>query len=226
MDNICGQPVKRVRDLLRKLGSSSWAVRPIASELEITPTEAEKVVAELMARGWLEPAEPWPEDKETYYRLGPEGSRVTAAKMLPPINRAKADAVVRGLLDRIKVVNANPELVYVVAEARVFGSYIDPEATDFADVDVAVRLEPRDPTRDRRDIVQAEQDRAALSGHSFGLIERLSYGQTEVRRILKGRQRYLSLHTFGDLENIGAACRQLWPRRNESHHIEMLKETL
>ena len=130
--------------------------------------------------------------------------------MLPPINRAKADAVVRGLLDRIKVVNANPELVYVVAEARVFGSYIDPEATDFADVDVAVRLEPRDPTRDRRNIVQAEQDRAALSGHSFGLIERLSYGQTEVRRILKGRQRYLSLHTFGDKDTCRSTPSVIW----------------
>lgn len=47
------------------------------------------------------------------------------------------------MLERIAAVNDNPDLLMSVAEARVFGSYLDVSKEQLNDVDVALRLERR-----------------------------------------------------------------------------------
>jgi predicted nucleotidyltransferase len=127
---------------------------------------------------------------------------------LKAITRQKADVIIATLLQRVEMVNARPELLERVCEVRVFGSYLE-ERDDFGDIDVAVRTERKEESG--KDWVRESLRRADMSGRTFSsYLDRLSYGHTEVMRLLKARNRYLSLHTMDDLEAIGALSRILF----------------
>ena len=142
-------------------------------------------------------------DREPYYAPGPLAGRFVAARLLPPISRKKADALLDGLLERIAAVNENPDLLRSVVEARVFGSYLDLSRDQLGDVDVAIHLE-RKPLPDGVDYVEASLARARLSGRSFqNVVEEAGYGETEVWLMLKRRKPYLSLHDYDELAKHG-----------------------
>jgi hypothetical protein len=66
-----------------------------------------------------------------------------------------------------------------------------------------------------KDWVRESLRRADMSGRTFSsYLDRLSYGHTEVMRLLKARNRYLSLHTMDDLEAIGALSKILFKYRS------------
>ena len=57
------------------------------------------------------------------YWVAYKGNSLAVAKMLPRINRAKADALLKGAIDRAAIVNSQPENLYWVTEVWVFGSF-------------------------------------------------------------------------------------------------------
>jgi hypothetical protein len=56
-------------------------------------------------------------------------------------DRAKADALVAGFIERAKQINEDDRFVLCVTELRVFGSYIEPDKADLGDVDIAFAVE-------------------------------------------------------------------------------------
>jgi predicted nucleotidyltransferase len=206
---IAGQPIKRVRELLRRMmGSAHWSDREIADFFHIDDVKAHALIDEMAVRGFLQDSEQRPGDSRRFYECGPQGSRLASARLLKPITRQKADVIIARLLQRVERVNARPELLERVCEVRVFGSYLE-ERDDFGDIDVAVRTERKEGSG--KNWVRESLRRADMSGRTFSsYLDRLFYGHTEVMRLLKARSRYLSLHTMDDLEAIGAVSRILF----------------
>ena len=168
----------------------------------------------MIVRGFLQETERQAGNSSQFYECGPKGPRLSSARLLKAITRRKADAIVAAFLTRVQTVNARPELLERVCEARVFGSYLE-ERDDLGDVDIAVRTERKG--RPGGDWVRESLRRADESGRTFSsYLDRISYGHIEVMRLLKARDRYLSLHTMGDLEAIGAPSRILFKCSSDS----------
>jgi hypothetical protein len=205
---IAGQPIKRIRELLRRMGNAHWSHLQIAEFFQIDPAQAHALIGEMVARGFLDGSERRPGDITRLYQCGPQGPRLASAGLLKPITRAKAEAIIAAFLQRVESVNARPELLEWVREVRVFGSYLE-DRDDLGDVDIAVRTDRKE--KFGKDWVCESQRRADESGRTFSnLIDRIAYGHTEVMRLLKAGNRYLSLHTMDDLEEIGAPSKVLF----------------
>jgi predicted nucleotidyltransferase len=205
---IGGQPIKRIRGLLWRMGNGHWSHRQIADFFHVDSVTAHALIDEMVIRGFLQVTEQRARNSRRFYECGPQGPRLSSARLLKPITRQKADAIIAAFLERVESVNARPELLERVCEVRVFGSYLDGR-NDLGDVDIAVRTERK--VRTGKDWVRESLRRAAESGRTFSsYLDRLSYGHTEVMRLLKVRSRYLSLHTMDDLEAIGAASKILF----------------
>lgn len=138
---IAGQPIKRVRDFLRRLDNRTWDAQEIAEYFGLA--RADSLIRELVNRKLLERAKGIRGKRGKFYQQGEYATRLTNARFLKSITRERADALIAGLLQRIQAVNEDKEFLYKVAEARVFGSYIDSARADLGDVDVAIRLERR-----------------------------------------------------------------------------------
>ena len=131
------------------------------------------------------------------------GRQLANAKFVRRITRPEAETLVAGLLNRVKLVNERDELTHQVTEVRVFGSYLSDEA-DLGDVDLAVQLTPRRATH-----VEEAKLGAARSGKTMSN-QIITYGRHEVRQILKNRSPYLSIHEFGEPEELGVAYQVLF----------------
>lgn len=205
---IAGQPIKRVRELVRRMGSAHWSYREIAEFFHIDDLKGHTLIDEMAVRGFLQESERRPGNSSRFYECGPQGPRLGSARLLKAITRQKADVMIATFLQRVESVNARPELLERVCEVRVFGSYLE-ERDDLGDIDLAVRTERKEESG--KDWVRESLRRADMSGRTFSThLDRISYGHTEVMRLLKARSRYLSLHTMDDLEAIGAPSKILF----------------
>ena len=63
--------------------------------------------------------------------------------MLPRINRAKADALLKGAIDRAAIINSQPENLYWLTEVWVFGSHLT-DTDDLGALDLVVETRRRD----------------------------------------------------------------------------------
>jgi hypothetical protein len=204
---IGGQPIKRIRELLRRMGDTRWTEVEIADFLHVDSVHVRSFIEEMAASGFLEKSETASGDRQ-WYECGAQGLRLASARLLKPITRQKADDIIAALLQRVEWVNAQPELLEHVSEVRVFGSYLE-ERHDLGDVDVAVRTERKEMPG--KNWVRESMRRADGSGRVFrNYLDYLSYGHTEVMRLLKARNRYLALHGMDDLEGIGAPSKILF----------------
>ena len=203
-DTISGYPIKAIRDFLRE--NNSWRERTIANYLEIGDDEAKRLNNDLVARGF---ATEKLDAQGPIYERTLDGSRVANARLLTPISRARADQLVNELLDRVESVNANPELVETITKVRVFGSYIT-DSPDVADIDLIIDRRRRKPPNGL-DWVGWNTQRARLSGKKMqNYIDEITYGSTEITRLLKARCRFLSFHDPISLDETGAQSKVLW----------------
>jgi len=197
-ERIAGQPVKKVRDFLRYLDSGDMHPDGIARRFGLR--DATALVTELVKRGLLAPYERRP----GRYVQGPAALQFAAAKFLKPLNREKADKIVREFLERVDAANQKSDFLWSVEKVHVFGSYINPAKDDFADIDLAILLKPRDEGMSRRQFDELEDQRAVESGRQFrNPLEKVLFPRQEVRRFLKVRNPYISLHDFDELERLG-----------------------
>ena len=96
--SIAGQPVKRIRDLLRRMEAVHWSDQAIADFFHLDETQANALATELVARGLLEESSRRPNDHRRFYELGPQGPRFASARLLRPITRAKAESIIAAFL--------------------------------------------------------------------------------------------------------------------------------
>lgn len=170
----------------------------LASKLKISPGKAMRVLQWLQQQGYIQPhhgqtegPEHWQSEYKDAWETTPSGMQFAVASARPPLKRAKAEALLAALLERVQQVNASEEYLYKVAKVLVFGSYLS-ERPEINDVDVAIELAPKDLDRDRH--FEATQAQASSCGRRLNFVEKLCFSETKVRTYLKSRSHGLSLH--------------------------------
>jgi predicted nucleotidyltransferase len=196
-ETIAGVRLMKVRNFLRWTGDCSVQLDAIEERFGCDHPKAEQIEKALVDAGYIEDA-PNKTGPSKWYVVSALGKQLCNAKFVRRITRPEAETLVAGLLERVKLVNKRDELTHRITEVRVFGSYLGDKA-DLGDVDLAVQFTPRRPTH-----VEEAKLRAAQSGKTMGsYLQLITYGRQEVRQILKNRSPYLSLHEFGEPEELG-----------------------
>lgn len=194
---IAGRPARAVRAFLRRAAERTWCAQEAARLLGEPEASSEDFVAALLEEGLIE----WVEEEygETLYSLTLNGRAVALATFAPPVHRSTAERVLGEFLARVRRVNHDPYYLYRVKRVLLFGSMLT-DAARVSDVDVAVRLESKEPSPSRRAEREARRtERALEEGRDFAnFTEMLAWPQREVLLYLKSRSRTLSLHGWDD----------------------------
>jgi predicted nucleotidyltransferase len=136
------------------------------------------------------------EGKLPYYELTDEGrefSRATAAK---PVHRKNADEAIKGLMERVRLVNEDDSFLYRVTTVVLYGSYLR-GAERPADVDLAIDVERK--IGDFQEFHKACWKHLNDSGRECRRIGyECDFPRDEVLVFLKQRKRTLSIHTLHD----------------------------
>jgi len=191
---IAGQPVRKVRDFLVK-HSFGFGPRNVAKHFG-TDITADLVIAGLIER-----------DKNSY-KTTAAGDRLANANLVPPIDRAKAKRIVDEFLQRVDAINASDELLMRVKEVRAFGSFIT-SASDLSDIDLAIELKRKEMPGELW--VALSRARAKATGRRLRDSDEVWYGEMEVRRMLKNRNPYLSLHNIDEPVRLGCQSKRIYP---------------
>ncbi len=149
-----------------------------------------------------------------------KGNALRMAGLVSRMSRAKAEKLLKGVLDRVAEINERADLLHWVTEVRVFGSYLT-ETDDLGDLDLAIKLERR-PVKGTGSHPWADAclEMARRSGKTFSnFVDELQYPETLVWRHIKNRVPHLSLHRTEELDkNPTMGARQfthLFRRRHE-----------
>ena len=211
-DQIAGIPILRVRWLFRKTGSNSIRATTAALDLKVSHEQAETLIKELCRKGYLEADGTI--DGESAWRLSIAGGAFAMASAAPPVRRETAERALNELLERVRIVNADPEFLYRVREVKVFGSYLG-DSDRIGDVDVALDIERKESDPERfRELTEIRLGEAWVDGRRFSSEwERHNWPYTEVVLYLKSRSRTLSLHAADEPENLGAESKTVFQAR-------------
>src|SRR6266436_5693515 len=188
---IAGLPAVQVRNMLRR-ADHRFTRTLVEDHFEVSASRANKIIQALSTDGYIESA-------AGCYELTIKGEKLTQASAMGKIPRERAERIVAGLAKRVDEVNGNPDYVYGVSDAVVFGSYVRREPF-LGDVDIAERLERR--AKDQNEHERCEKARIAVAhenGRRFqNFVDQLFWPEHEVFLYLKARTRGLSLHSFDE----------------------------
>ncbi len=125
------------------------------------------------------------EDGDRFYTTTLEGNALAQASLAKPIKRATAERQLSSVISRTKEYDADPSKLLSVESLFVFGSYLDPEANELGDVDLAIRILRRHPI-DQHKALREQMVRE--SGRRFSsYLEELFWPSRELILILKAR---------------------------------------
>jgi hypothetical protein len=211
-DLLAGVPAERLRDTLIKMGQDNWSRKKLRQELKLAPSETAGILALLKAEGYLAASD----RLRGWYRTGPAAQRLVNVLFIKRITRAKADALVEGLIERARQINDDDRFVLCVTELRAFGSYVEPDKNDLGDVDIGFAVEVK-PKFDANDVTglskRTERHFRNIPARNF--LEVLFLPRKVVLRTLKNRSPYISLHPIEDLAKIGVAGKTIFMVRDD-----------
>ena len=130
------------------------------------------------------------------------------------IRRKTAEGYIQGLLERIAIVNGNPDFCYSVDEVYLFGSFINSDKDMISDLDVAMRITPNYDYAS----YEFESKRQEYTGRNF--LMAYDWPKQEVLKFIRNRNAYLSIHIIGDPEQDGIIFAdktlRIYPTNDES----------
>jgi predicted nucleotidyltransferase len=189
---VAGVPARQLRDLFRYC-HTSVSLELIAERLCVPKPKAAEVLKNLIAEGLVEDGDKGGHDLTT------KAGAVANARFLKPIPRARADELVKELVARCREANANSAFTHYVRRMHVFGSY-NRDTPDLGDVDIIIETAKRPGIGS---VIEASEERARVAGRDMSRWDNRYYGQSEVKRFVKGSSRYLATHSLDDLEMEG-----------------------
>lgn len=204
---ICNIPILKIRDYFDHIRPAKIKRDMLSENFELSEEQAEELIQTLLSEGYIEPA-----GKEEY-QLTIKGHALCVARYTSPLNKAKADKLFKEFMERVEEINTNDYYLYKVSKIVLFGSYIDPEKTDYSDIDIAFELTPKtkDPKEFERlnDLRIAEAEQAGKTFGSF--FDQLGYTEKVVILKLKNKSRYISLHRMEDAILKITKTKQVYP---------------
>jgi len=204
-DEIGGISILKIRDFCSYIRNKLFEKESVSICLKLSLENAELLVSDLLGRGFVE------EIQEDMYQLTVKGRAFSYARCVSPMNKEKADKEFRDFMQRVEEVN-NGDYLYKVEKLYLFGSYLNPESVDFADIDIAFELKKK--IKNAEQFLKANGMRvkqAMEQGRRFPrFFDEVFYSEKEILSKLKNRSR-ISLHPLKDLLSLKVACRQVYP---------------
>jgi DNA-binding MarR family transcriptional regulator/predicted nucleotidyltransferase len=209
---ICGLRALRVRDAMRRFSlRDGFNLDSLARELKIDEATAEILLKELVARNFVKVS---PEQRGTdySYRLTRAGGQFALATGARPIARKIAARKLAELLKRVRTVNANPDYINRITKIYVFGSFPS-GASHVSDIDIAYAAERRYFGEEYGKHAEERRNLAEARSRSFSnMLDRLTWRDTEILLFLKARTGTISLHRADELQRLGCAFKEVFPR--------------
>ena len=147
------------------------------------------------------------------YEVTVKGNALAQVKFVKRMNKAKADKIFNEFMKRVAEINEDEKYIYQVSKLYLFGSYLNPVADDYGDIDIAYELEHK--ISDDHSFSEAKQriiDNAKAYGKVFSsIVEEVCYTSNLVLRYLKNRSPYISLHRMEDIKTLSAPYKQIYP---------------
>ncbi len=135
---LAGQPILQIRMVLRRARDTGHCTQYLVEEvLNADQVTAAAVLRSLIDDGYLERDDG--DRSSSQWRTAVKGNALAQASAASPMARATADCAVSALLRRVRQVNADEDVAYVVERMILFASYLG-DAPTVNDVDVAVQL--------------------------------------------------------------------------------------
>lgn len=193
---IANIPVLEIRDyfdFVMRHNSANFTAESFREYLNLNDLETNEAIKELLDKDFVERV-------ENNYEITLKGSALRIARCVTPINKLKADKLLRDFIQRVQEINNDDYYLYRVSKILLFGSYIREDATDYADIDIAFELEKK--ITDQNKFLKLSLmlvDEAKDKGKSFSsFFEEICYARSLVLLKLKNRNRYISLHEMDD----------------------------
>lgn len=205
---LAGIPIIKIRDFLRRHGvQSTFTILMIADYFGVSAKLAVNILKELVALGYVEISH------SEEYTCTVKGNALAQVKFVKRMNRAKADRVFNDFMNRVYEVNNNDSFIYRVSKLILFGSYLNPDAEDYGDIDIAYKLDRKiDDYEEFEEQNQRIINNAVHNGKTFSsFFEEWTYSRDIVLHYLKNRSPYISLHLPEDIDYLSAPHRQIFP---------------
>lgn len=204
---ICGMPIIRIRDFMRRYRTpGSFSLQTIMEYFRLTKPSGTCLLNELLNSGYAE------QIKTNEYKVSVKGNALAQVKFVSRMNKAKADNVFNEFMKRVEEINGDENYIYRVSKLYLFGSYLNPEADDYGDIDIAYELERKINDERFSEASQRIIANAIAAGKVFSsVLEEVCYPSDLVLSHLKNRSPYISLHPMDDIEILSAPHKQIYP---------------
>jgi len=188
-DKILGIEAKHLRKFFRDNTSGQFDANSIKYWPELKLTSEKKIIKffeDMIKEGYINKKD---FNGSAYYELENKALSLANAKFIKPISKEKATEVVKELLERVEQMNSNDYYIARVKSIYAFGSYIDKDTKDCADIDLIIELERKEGIS-HEDSVKISQERCR---HASNILQQISFAMhEEPLKFLKNRNRYLS----------------------------------
>jgi hypothetical protein len=203
---VGGKPLSVARDLLRR--DETFTTVRAAHLLGLNEPESASYLLALVQAGYVErEAKNGHLDSPALFAPTRLGMSLRKSRKTTRFSRPAGDQAVAALLDVIRRVNSDPDLISSVEEADLFGGYAE-GADDLGDVDVAVLLKHRLPLG--KEWVAASLERAEKTGRRMSHVDQITWGEEEVRRALRAASRLLDIQDKSDIVQLGTPLTPLF----------------
>ncbi len=180
---VSGLDVVVARDVVRAMQrGDGLAIEGVEHVRRGTDVEPVSVVAALESAGMIERVEIG--HGHVWWRPTLDGNRLAKARIGKPIPRAKAQASLDALLDRVSGVNADQNALFWVETVEVFGSFNDASRDRVGDVDVRLVYSC---TIDGEDLIEQSLAAATASGRNLSYVGAMFFLDSQFRKRLNGR---------------------------------------
>ncbi len=192
---IAGKPALEVRSFLKRMDEFLWSTDTVCKVFRMSDEEARAFISQLVSLGLVE-ADSRTEER---WSTAPKGRTLALASAARPLRRTTAERKLREFLERVEDVNREKRFLLKVTRVVVFGSYLSAKER-INDIDLAVRLEPKEADRERHhQLWQEHVEEAFMGGRVFqNFVDQLAWPEKGVLLYLKSKSRAISLHSFDD----------------------------
>ena len=192
---ICDNPILKIRDYFDHIRPALISPEMISEQFDLNKEKTKELIDALLSEGYIEAAK-----KKGKYQLTIKGQALCVARYTNPLNKEKADKLFKEFMERVEEINSNEFYLYRVSKIVLFGSYIDPEKTDYSDIDIAFELSRK--AKSHEEFMEMDEQRikeAELAGKSFpSFFDQIGYTERVVLLKMKNKCRYISLHRMYD----------------------------
>ena len=192
---ICDIPILKIRDYFDHIRPALISPEMISEQFDLNKEKTKELIDVLLSEGYIEAAK-----KKGKYQLTIKGQALCVARYTNPLNKEKADKLFKEFMERVEEINSNEFYLYRVSKIVLFGSYIDPEKTDYSDIDIAFEISRK--AKSHEEFMEMDEQRikeAELAGKSFpSFFDQIGYTERVVLLKMKNKCRYISLHRMYD----------------------------